>query len=200
MMDEQDKLTAEIEEIDEIPAETDENVSRETENVVSEELSPKWSAEYVLTEEEMAAFIDASGVVTGKRKTTIQAGLAAVLCVINAISYATGGRKMALFLAIVCGVLCGAVLIVPMRLRKQMLEGLKAAATEENPTRLSCDGASLSFGAGEDTLSYAYDTVTVRRFNDFVTLLLSDGQMVCVPMRAVSDEAWEDLCAHATEK
>ena len=203
-MDEQNKMPAEIEEIDEISAETDENVSRETKNAENSEESAKpevlWSGEYVLTEDEMQTFVDNSGLVASKRKTAVQATLAAVLCVINAISYATGDKKMALFLAIVCAALCGAVIIVPIMTRKHLLGDMKAAADQEHPTRISGDGRSLFFGAGEDVLSYPYDKAKITVCGDVAVVALADGQMVCVPRRALNDAGWDDLCAHAEKK
>lgn len=203
-MDEKNKVAAEIEEIDEIPAETDENVSRETKNAENSEESAKpealWSGEYVLTEDEMRAFVDNSGLVASKRKITVQATLAAVLCVINAISYATGDKKMALFLAIVCAALCGAVIIVPIMTRKHLLGDMKAAADQEHPTRISGDGTSLFFGAGEDVLSYPYDKAKITVYGDVAVVALADGQMVCVPRRALNDAGWDELCAHAEQK
>lgn len=203
-MDEQNKMPAEIEEIDEISAETDENVSRETKNAENSEESAKpevlWSGEYVLTEDEMQTFVDNSGLVASKRKTAVQATLAAVLCVINAISYATGDKKMALFLAIVCAALCGAVIIVPIMTRKHLLGDMKAAADQEHPTRISGDGRSLFFGAGEDVLSYPYDKAKITVCGDVAVVALADGQMVCVPRRALNDAGWDDLCTHAEKK
>ena len=203
-MDEKNKVAAEIEEIDEIPAETDENVSRETKTAENSEESAKpealWSGEYVLTEDEMRAFVDNSGLVASKRKITVQATLAAVLCVINAISYATGDKKMALFLAIVCAALCGAVIIVPIMTRKHLLGDMKAAADQEHPTRISGDGTSLFFGAGEDVLSYPYDKAKITVYGDVAVVALADGQMVCVPRRALNDAGWDELCAHAEKK
>lgn len=203
-MDEKNKVAAEIEEIDEIPAETDENVSRETKTAENSEESAKpealWSGEYVLTEDEMRAFVDNSGLVASKRKITVQATLAAVLCVINAISYATGDKKMALFLAIVCAALCGAVIIVPIMTRKHLLGDMKAAADQEHPTRISGDGTSLFFGAGEDVLSYPYDKAKITVYGDVAVVALADGQMVCVPRRALNDAGWDELCAHAEQK
>ena len=203
-MDEKNKVAAEIEEIDEIPAETDENVSRETKTAENSEESAKpealWSGEYVLTEDEMRAFVDNSGLVASKRKITVQATLAAVLCVINAISYATGDKKMALFLAIVCAALCGAVIIVPIMTRKHLLGDMKVAADQEHPTRISGDGTSLFFGAGEDVLSYPYDKAKITVYGDVAVVALADGQMVCVPRRALNDAGWDELCAHAEKK
>lgn len=203
-MDEQNKMPAEIEEIDEISAETDENVSRETKNAENAEESAKpealWSGEYVLTEDEMQTFVDNSGLVASKRKTAVQGTLAAVLCVINAISYATGDKKMALFLAIVCAALCGAVIIVPIMTRKHLLGDMKAAADQEHPTRISGDGTSLFFGAGEDLLSYTYDKAKITVCEDVAVVALADGQMVCVPRRALNDAGWDELCAHAEQK
>lgn len=175
---------------EEAPAEPEQTEEKE------ETLPVAWSAEYVLTEEEMRAFIENSGVVSSKTKSLVQAGLAAALCVINILSYSNGKNKMALFLAIVCAALCGAVLIVPYMTKKHMLEGLQAAASDGNPTRLSSDGKHLMFGAGEDTLSHAYDTVKIQVHDTIATLLLEDGQMVCVPQRAVSEAAWDEICAH----
>lgn len=206
-MDEQNKMPAEIEEIEEISAETDENVSRETkiaENSENSEESAKpealWSGEYVLTEDEMQTFVDNSGLVASKRKITVQAMLAAVLCVINAVSYATGDKKMALFLAIVCAALCGAVIIVPIMTRKHLLGDMKAAADQEHPTRISGDGRSLFFGAGEDVLSYSYDKAKITVCDDVAVVALADGQMVCVPHRALNGAGWDELCAHAEKK
>ena len=192
-MDENVNLTAES-------AEPDENVSRETETVEPSEISAPatvWAAEYVLNEAEMRRFIDCSGVVTDKKKTLVQGGLAAVLCVVNAVSYATGGRKMPLFLAIVCAVLCGMVFVTPWYARRNLLKELKTAAEQGRPTRLSGNGTQLTFGAGEDSLSYDCETVTVKPFGDIVTVALPDGQMVCVPERAVSADGWDALCALA---
>lgn len=177
-----------------------EEITAQEEPAAEEKQPVLWSAEYVLTEEEMRAFIDNSGVVSSKTKTFVQAGLAAALCVINILSYSNGKNKMALFLAIVCAALCGAVLIVPYMTKKHMLEGLQAAATDGNPTRLASDGANLMFGAGEDILTHAYDTVKIKVYDTIATLLLADGQMVCVPQRAVSEDGWAELCAHVSSE
>ena len=205
-MDEQNKMPAEIEKIDEIPAETDENVSRETKTAENVENSEKtensvlWTAEYVLNEAEMTRFVDCSGVITGKKKMLVQGVLAAVLCVVNIVSYATGGRKMPLFLAIVCAVLCGMVFVTPWYARRNLLKELKTAAEQGRPTRLSGSATALSFGAGEELLSYDFDQVAVKRYGDIVTLTLPDKQMVCVPERAVPADGWEALCAHVVEQ
>lgn len=233
-MDEQNKVAAEIEEIDAMPAEEDKKVSRETselsetpeEQQPAEEDMPKeakedetgenadeidgeepvaaedqpvlWNAEYVLTEEEMGPFIEKSGLLPTKRKTLIQGGLAGVLCVINLISYLTGGhRVMPLILVLVCAALCGMVLFMPRYMRSQLLGALRAAANGDTPTRLAGNRDGITFGAGEDSLYYPYEKITVTQNETFVSLALSDGQMVCVPKRALSDEAWEELCTHA---
>ncbi len=208
-MDEKLNLTAETAESDELATaapETDENVSRETETAENVENSEKteksalWTAEYVLNEAEMTRFVDCSGVITGKKKTLVQGVLAALLCVVNIISYATGGRKMPLFLAIVCAVLCGMVFVTPWYARRNLLKELKIAAEQGRPTRLSGSETALSFGAGEDLLSYEFDQVAVKRYGDLITLALPDKQMVCVPERAVPADGWEALCAHVIEQ
>ena len=201
-MDEQNNLNELNEEIAEVAkiAETEAepaDVSRETQ---PEEPAPApgWSCEYVLTEEEMRTFAECSGVVTSKRKTRIQGGFAAALCVLNAITYATGGRKLALFLAIACAALCGAVFAVPFFGRRNLVNQMKAAADKGITTRVAGDGVSLHFGAGEDVLSYPYDQAKITVFETIATVLLSDGQMVCVPRRALPDEGFNELCAHVT--
>lgn len=184
----------------------EENVSRETssekireETADNGEEEPKnsilWSAEYRLTKEEQEAFAEHTGLFSTKTRTIAQGGLAAVLCVVNGISYATGGSKMALFLCIVCAVLCGACFVVPAITRKNVLASLKESAESGDPTRVQYDGEALIFGAQGEELRYACDKMTVRVYDDIATLLMSDGQMVCLPKRAVSDEAWEEICS-----
>ncbi len=216
-MDEIKEMTENGEEIAETAdnsAEIEGDVSRETfsENAdgasVPEVEEPEnegdkpilWSTEYRLTKEEQEAFADNSGLFSGKKKTIMQGGLAALLCVINGVSYATGGNKMTLFLCILCAVLCGAIFIVPMVTRKNMLATLNEAAEKGEPTRLKSTGDTLIFGAQGEEVSYGYEKTTVRTFEKIATLLLSDGQMVCVPRRTLTDEAWAELCAHITAK
>lgn len=196
------------EDISKIDEKTVEDVSRETKETEMienpEEITDKenylWSETYVLTDSEILAFVDKSGLVESKKKTYIQAGLAAVLCLVNLYSYTQNHRTIALILVLICAALCGAVLIVPYRMRKQIIGELTAAADEEKPTRLSSDGKTLYFGAGEDTISYSYEKITATNCGDFITLLLDGVQMICVPKSAVSDTAWEELCAHAVTK
>ena len=202
------------EETDEKAAEDDENVSRETKKAKkskksketakkaedAEEEARLWSAEYVLKDDEIEAFVDKSGLVESKKKTYIQAGLAALLFFVNLYSFIRYHRGIALVLALICAALCGALLIVPVWMRKQLISELKASASEEKPTRISGDGEALYFGAGEDTVSYTYDKVVVKSCDSFLTLLLDNTQMICVPKSAVPDEAWEELCSHIVEK
>ena len=215
-MDEQNKVAAEIEEIDTIPAEEDENVSRETdgeEAPVTEETgesaqeAPKtagWTAEYRLTEEEMCQFVDCSGLISSKRRTIIESFLAAVLAIVNGVNYATADpderKTITLFLCVLCAVLCGAVVATRYFSRRSLLKTLKESAENGAPTWISGDGTSLRFGAEGDVVAYDYDRATVSIYDDLAVILLSDGQMVCVPHRALSDEAWDELCAHKTVK
>ena len=215
-MDEQNKLAAEAEEFDEVPAETDENVSRETvdaEAPATEEAGETakttsqpagWTAEYRLNEDEMRQFADCSGLISSKRRMIIESVLAAVLAIINGVNYATSDpekrSKMTLFLCILCAILCGAVIATRFFTRRSLLKTLKENAENGAPTQISGDGTSLRFSAEGDVLSYDYDRTTISIYDEIAVILLADGQMVCAPRRALSDEAWDELCAHKTDK
>lgn len=186
--------------VDDIAEETAEDVSRETNEAEEAEGEKLWSAKYVLNDKEIENFVNDSGLVESKKKTYIQAGLAALLCLVNLYSYTQNHRPIALILVLICAALCGAILIVPLRMRKQLTDELKAASDEEKPTRLASDGEKLYFGAGEDTVWYAYKDVKIQKHDSFLTLLLGNVQMICVPERAVPEEAWEELCSHAATK
>ncbi len=212
ILDEMDEPVDVTEEIEEKAEETPSDVSRETkeaekseeEEAETEKKSEKeeilWSAKYVLNDSEIAQFVEESDLVESKKKTYIQAALAAILCLVNVYSYAKNHRAIALILVLICAALCGAILIVPLRMRKQLTNELKAAANEDNPTRLESNGKKLTFGAGEDTVTYSYKDIKVEKHEAFVTLLLGGVQMICVPERAVSEEAWKELCSHAGSK